>query len=252
MRSSLNPCLMAIAVALVAAAAPADILINTDFDTSSAGWTLGNSDNPVVAAAPDVVGNVLTDTSAGSAVWSYNTTRLPLELSIDLDYRITDPYSPQPLVIGFHVWGSQEDPLSPVTGPLLDHNGYFIVFTGGDAPPRQRIQIVRRGGPNPEDVTVLADEQLANDDGGIHHLRITDCGCGRLNIYVDNMDLPILYTDDKYQYIGRMGTLLGVGMPGAQASWIDNVVVEGMPVPEPGIALLLIVGGVAQVVRRLR
>jgi hypothetical protein len=236
---------------LAAAAAPADILINTDFDTSCAGWTLGSPDNPVVAGAADVVGSALVDTNTGTALWSYNTTRLPLELTIDLDYRITEPYSTQPLAIGFHVWGSQEDPLSPVTGPLLDHNGYFIVFTGGEAPPQQRIQIVRRGGPNPEDVTVLAEDQFPNGDMQIHHLRITDCGCGRLNIYVDNMDLPFLYTDNKYGYIGRQGTLLGVGMPGAEASWIDNVVVEGIPVPEPGIAMLLIIGGVAQVVRRL-
>jgi hypothetical protein len=247
-----NAWLIATVVVLAAAAAPADILINTDFDTSSAGWTLGGPNSPVIAGAAGAGGNVLADANTGAGLWSYNTTPLPLELAIDLDYRITEPYSPQPLVIGFHVWGSQEEPLSQVTGPLLDHNGYYIVFTGGEAPPQQRIQIVRRGGPNPEDLTVLAEDQFPNGDMQVHHLRITDCGCGRLNIYVDNMDLPFLYTDNKYGYIGRQGTLLGVGMPGASASWIDNVIVEGAPVPEPGIALLLIIGGLAQVARRLR
>lgn len=250
MRTSL--CLAVAVVMLAAAAAPADVLINTDFDASSAGWTLGGAANPVVAPADLAAGNVLADPNTGTALWSYNTTRLPQMLDIDLDYRITDPFSPQPLVVGFHVWGSQEDPLSPVTGPLLDHNGYFLVFTGGPTPPQQRIQIVRRGGSNPEDLSILVEDQFPNDDMGIHHLRITDCGCGRLNVYIDNMDMPFLYTDNKYQYVGRQGTLLGVGMPGAEASWIDNVVVEGIPVPEPGITLLLVIGGLAQVARRFR
>lgn len=242
---------LALALACLAGpAAQAAVLIDTDFDGFDTGWQMGGSSHLSTADVGGSHGLVLGDFGVGENRSSYNLTPLPLLLSIDLDYHMTSPSSSDPLVIGVHVWASQDDPLGPVSGPLQDHNGYFVVLTGGDAPPQQRLQLQRRSGPNPEDLVVLWDEQWVNDDGLVHHMRITDCGCGRITVYIDDMDLPALYVDDKYNYIGRTGTVLGAGMPGGSAGWIDNVRVEGDPVvPEPMTLLLMALGAVGMIGR---
>lgn len=221
----------------------ADLLIASNFSGGAAGWPTGGPEGMVVTNVGGVYGDVLTDPDVGTAVdrRSVNTTQLPLELIIDFDYTITGATATDPLVLGFHLWGSTADPTSPVTGPLMDHNGYFLALTGG-APATQSLQLLRRNGPDPADLAIIGQTSWVTDDGQPHHLRLTDCGCGRLTVFGDDMTTAALYVDDKYNYIGRTGTYLGVEMPGLASGWIDNVTVEGEPVPEPTAMLLLLVG----------
>ncbi len=140
------------------------------------------------------------------------------------------------------------------SGPLQDHYGYFLTMTHS-SPVQQVLELQRRDGPGPGDLAVIGSAALPIDGTGVHHLRWTDCGCGRLTIYVDDMNSIALFADDSRtgsgRYIGRTGTFLGVGTPGAAAGWIDNVHVEGDPVnlPEP-LSLLLALTGVVHLIRR--
>jgi hypothetical protein len=168
-------------------------------------------------------------------------------MDLDLDYYVSGATADNPFVIGLHVWGSVADPMSVPSGPLQDHYGYFLAITESSA-FRQVLQLQRKDGPDPSNLEVVASTELAIDGTVPHHLRWTDCGCGRLAIYVDDPDNLVLSIDDsRYgmnRYIGREGTHIGVGMPGSAAGWIDNVLVEGSPVyiPEPATLLLLVLG----------
>ena len=231
--------------------APAEILVSSDFEADSTGWITGGLDNLARAQVDDGYGVSLADTTASSSLWSYNTTNLPLLLTLDLDYRITNVTADNPFVIGLHVWGNNSDPMAPISGPLMDHKGYFLTFTGG---ADQKVQLIRRKGPNPEDTAVAAEVPWINDDGLIHHLRITDCGCGNFNIFIDNMAGSLMYVPDKYNYVGGIGSYLGVGTPGDAAGWIDNVVIEGerVNVPEPATLALMLLSAGTVVARRRR
>ena len=74
-------------------------------------------------------------------------------------------------------------------------------------------------------------------------------------VYVDDMNSIALFADDSRtgtgRYIGRTGTFIGVGTPGAAAGWIDNVHVEADPVniPEP-LSLLLAFPAALHLMRR--
>ncbi len=247
----MDKCALAISLAAVLAAlcssAIAEELLRSDFETGPDGWTTGGPNDMQLMNIGGAHGYVMADADIGSdnSLSSYqHHVLLPTELVIDLDYQITGVPEYQAFYVGFHLWGSNTDPSAPpAAGPLDELNGYYIAWVNYGGLTGEVLQLLRR--TDPAFVSVLDEIAQPIDTINVHHLRITDCGCGRLDIFIDDMTTPILSVDDTANYIGRNFTYLGVYAEGSASGWFDNVLVDGPLVPEPTSLLLLAAAGLA-------